>query len=250
MPPILDSTGSTFNRGDFTATNAFLWSSIDVSAYAGTDTGYTPFYVEALDGASKKATGYIGAVGAGETLGNELIGNTTFDDNSWWEWQASWSVVGGVAVSNGTGWIKRVDFFNVNFLYKREVTVTEYTSGDGYGLYNGASYSLDISSAGLKSSYINYNVVGPVYIYGSLYVAKIDNPTIKRVTDPPSTAVHIVSSFNGTTRNWASIESGFDPNNIASWGIYDSSTLLSPSVSPSAEPTTGGTFIIFRRRRR
>jgi hypothetical protein len=44
---------------------------------------------------------------------------------------------------------------------------------------------------------------------------------VKRVTDPPATAVHIVSSLNGTTRNWASIESGFDPNTIASWKIYD-----------------------------
>jgi len=47
-----------------------------------------------------------------------------------------------------------------------------------------------------------------------------DNYSIKRVTDPPSTAVHIVSSLNGTTRNWASIESGFDPNTISSWSIY------------------------------
>jgi len=47
------------------------------------------------------------------------------------------------------------------------------------------------------------------------------NNKVRQVTDPPSAAVHIISSLNGTVRNWASIESGFNPNNIASWVIKE-----------------------------
>jgi len=75
----IGSIGSTYNYGDFTATNAFFWSSLNLSSYAGTDLGSTPYYIEVLDVAGKKATGYIGAVGAGETLGSEtLTGWTCF----------------------------------------------------------------------------------------------------------------------------------------------------------------------------
>lgn len=63
------------------------------------DTGYTPCYIEVLDGAGKKATGYIGAVGAGETLGSELIVNGGFDADTNWNKGVGWSIAGNVAVA-------------------------------------------------------------------------------------------------------------------------------------------------------
>ena len=48
-----------------------------------------------------------------------------------------------------------------------------------------------------------------------------------RVLDPPSTGVKIVSVLKGSTRRWSYIESGFNPNNISSWNVYE---IKQPSI--------------------
>ncbi|MFZ2097192.1 MAG: hypothetical protein WAV05_11205, partial [Anaerolineales bacterium] len=71
--------------------------------------------------------------------------------------------------------------------------------------------------------YGNPSSVSPVIkLYGASTNAKsvrFDDVSVKRVTDPPATGVHIVSSLNGVTRAWENIEDGFNPNDIASWEI-------------------------------
>lgn len=78
-----------------------------------------------------------------------------------------------------------------------------------------------------------------IYINGSAFSGTLDNVSLKRVTDPPNTAVHIVSSLNGTTRDWASIESGFDPIGIASWIIYSNYESIPSSPYIPSIPRSG-----------
>lgn len=54
----------------------FFHDSIDFSAYAGTDAGFTPYYIQFEDNAGLVAAAYAGAAGGGETLGAEVGGIT------------------------------------------------------------------------------------------------------------------------------------------------------------------------------
>ncbi len=222
---IKDSLGSTFNRGDFTALNAFFWSSLDLSPYKGTDLGSTPYFIELIDGAGKKATGYIGAVGAGETLGSEICGDPGFDNDAYWFYKdAGWSVAASKAVAlnvPNTGYLFGSATWIEGSLVKGSFDIELYTSGGVYllvrsvlvGPFSGLGTKTGYKTVGNVAGYIGFSADGTL-------TATFDNYSQKRVTDPPATAVHIVSSLNGTIRNWASIESGFDPNTIASWEIY------------------------------
>jgi len=224
--PQMTSIGSTYNYGDFTSGNAFFWSSLDLSALAGTDLGYTPHYIEVLDAAGKKATGYLAGVGAGETLGSEIITNAAdrefSSDTGFWVKDAGCTIAVGVAhfvaVAVNYGLNQNAALLTYLALYKGILTVSNHVAGN-----------LDISSLtrvslstgnGLKTGYIIGSSNGRFYIIaGTIASLDADDVSFKRVTDPPATAVHIVSALNGTTRNWASVESGFNPNTITSWRI-------------------------------
>lgn len=224
--PQRTSQGSTYNRGDFTATNAFFWSSLDLSPYAGTDLGYTPFRIVALDGAGKKAIGYIGAAGAGETLSaTEKFVDGGFADDTKWVCGAGWSVAGGVlgalnAVDTTSSRSFASVLVTVGALYKEVATISGYSTG-AFRFSDGLTNSLEYNSNGAKTHYYTSRLDEAYLFFQAVGTTtlNIDDASLKQVTDPPATAVHIVSSLNGTTRNWASIESGFDPNTIASWSI-------------------------------
>ena len=48
---------------------------------------------------------------------------------------------------------------------------------------------------------------------------KADDISIKRILDPPSTGVHIVSAYGGSTRAWTNIDGGFNPNTITTVAV-------------------------------
>lgn len=223
---VADSTGSTYNRGDFTSTNAFFWSSIDLSPYAGTDLGYTPFRIVAIDGAGKEATGYLAGVGAGETLGSELITDPGFDVSGDWTKGGGWTVVAGQAIANTTGTAVIYQLspsLTMYQLFKHVMTCSLLTSGTYQAAALSGPYGAIYSDAGTKSCYgnaLSTGITGVGINDTTALIATFDSISYKRVIDPPSTAIHIVSALNGTVRDWASIESGFDPNIIASWKIY------------------------------
>lgn len=257
--PVMTGVGSTFNDGDFTATGAFFWSSLDLSALAGRDDGYTPHFIELTDAAGKKATGYIGAVGAGETLsGTELIVNPGFETlggggaDVFGSWLESYGAGGAIAAEgtdkhSGT-YAAKMTRGTAGDCELSEVFVTVplrlnkisfWTRGDGT---NQAQWRLrDLSNNADIIAYTGTGVPGTTYIQVSRYftnpvgsisqritlnasqaysgIGYFDDVSIQQVADPSSTAIHIVSSLNGTTRGWASIESGFNVNTITSWKI-------------------------------
>jgi hypothetical protein len=234
---ILTNGGSTFNRGDFTVTGAFFWSSLDLSAYHGTDVGSTPFYIEVLDGTGLKATGYIGAVGAGETVIDKVTGDSSTFTGGVGNWVPEG--VGTITAAGGKG------ILTPNGSYAGMIHLSDSVWGRlnkfslKHRLQSGTAqiiqvrtpplYAYSFTPTGTETQSPTVYKTGDTYTgiritdagYGGDGVYEIDDIVFQQVTDPPVTAVHIVSSLNGTIRNWASIESGFDPNTITSWGIYD-----------------------------
>ena len=157
MNLIKNSSGSTFNRGDFTATGAFFWSSIDLSPYRGMDKGNTPFYIELLDGAGKKATGYIGAVGAGEMLGDELVIDPGFDNSPSWTKGTGWTVIGSQAVAATLGgtYIYQLVSCTRMQLYKHVMTCAVLTSGTYQFVAFIGPLDPIYNDAGIKTGYRN-----------------------------------------------------------------------------------------------
>ena len=237
------NAGSTFNRGDFTATNAFFWCSLDLSAYAGTDVGSTPYSILLTDAAGKTASGFLGAAGAGETLEStggplndgELLTNPTFDtDTTGWSALDSTlaSIDGGQSgkcleetqTGGATPGFRQFPTVITLSLLRGSLYVKLGTSGvPGFRLsddFLGIYYVInDATSSWVQSSGYMTPLAGgtsfSIRNWGpSSGTFLSDEVSLKRVLDPPSTGVHIVSAYNGTTRAWANIESGFNPNTI------------------------------------
>jgi len=239
--PQITSVGSTYNYGDFTAANAFFWSSIDLSPYAGTDLGSTPYWIELVDSVGKKATGYIGAVGAGETLGSEIVVNGDMElDSNWLNLSTPTTNERSNSQAHGGTYSRHIitDAENEGIKqYQTHTSLGLYYHSSWYYPTIGVNYQMYGNQSGLNSGIltltlnlwsnfnqyftVNVETSQQMEIYGTNVINEmyIDDISTKRITDPPSTAIHIVSSLNGTTRNWASIESGFNPNTITSWKI-------------------------------
>lgn len=227
----------------------FFHDSIDFSAYAGTDGGSTPYRFVFTDSAGKVATAYGGAAGGGEALGSELIANGTFDSDvtGWTAWiyePTIESVAGGVSnnclhlVNNGTNWVHgaaktSLSIFNGR-IYKISCFIKKNTSAVQIRITNVTSNIDDVwvSSGTLTdTSWTEYNCYATPSISTGGYVilvainpgggdAYFDELSVKPITDVPATGLHLMSTKNGTTRNMASVETGFDPNAIVGVQIY------------------------------
>jgi len=245
---IKNSEGSTFNRGDFTNGNAFFWSSIDLSLYQNC-------LLKLIDNNGKKAQGWINGVGAGETLGSELLTNGGFDTDitGWTGIRCTIaSIIGGQdgkcleatnvdqpsqyaeraeSVPEGTNQLLKYNGYVKSGTSGNEATmirITDYAETKVLSFVNSISSSSWTAfadgyftpiSEGFKFNFWKFtDTVGTMLF---------DTGSVKRVTDPPATGIHIVSMQKGLTRKWSYIETGFDPNNISSWEIYE---LIKPSI--------------------
>jgi len=210
--------------------SAFAWiSEKNLAPYLGHKVVFT-------DSAGKKATGYIKEADAGEGLGAELY-TVVFDDvahpfetftlNVLDISQAINSVAYGIcytAVINGT----------VGKLYK---TAFDYTLNSGFDPTYRLAGDGTLSIGGLDrntalsgtDSYTFYTTrttgadfrTGFRVETGVITDFAISNFSLKEVTHVGADGVHIVSAKDGTVHNWASIDSGFDPNNIDFANVYD-----------------------------
>jgi hypothetical protein len=112
-------------------------------------------------------------------------------------------------------------------LYK----VSYFTRGDGthagsYGVWINSAYAIPSTSTGYTSTSWNY---GSFYFTATTTTAQIqfststnngatagfDNVSVSEVTDPATTGVHILSTRNGSTRNWASVAGSFNYNDTS-----------------------------------
>lgn len=217
--------------------------SIDWSAFAGTDGGYTPFQFVLTDAAGKVASAYGGAVGGGEALGAELITNGDF--SAWTSDDPDDWVVSGEDVNNyitedagcariisdnssAIGMTQDVTVV-AGGLYKTCFTIAITATGCRYGLQNKPSnvYIVPLenytSDGAIEYIRTPSETTARILFYrylGSASNYTVDDVSIKHYTDIPATGLHLMSAKNGTTRNMASVESGFNPNTVVSVKIY------------------------------
>ena len=103
----------------------------------------------------------------------------------------------------------------------RSATMKNYDTTFGYTILETKNLT---GSWQLYSGYNNWGTIASgspsVRFIGSAAALNnyyyVDDVSCKAVTEPPATAVHVVSAIGGSTRNWASIDSGFNPNTVTS----------------------------------
>ena len=229
----------------------FFHDSIDFSPYAGTDGGSTPYRLVFTDSAGKTAIAYGGAAGGGETLGSELIANGDFETlgSGGYDLFSEWTEDDGggtieyetVSVHGGSNAVK---FTGANLIVKPRIykyistsigrlyKFSGYSRGDGThsGRYSASGIAVVLSTGVTDTTYALFTVSITAPVTSSLVfvagpqttggVAYFDDLTFKAYTDIPATGLHLMSAKNGTTRNMASVESGFDPNTIVGVKIY------------------------------
>ncbi len=218
------------HRGNFIDGNAFfIIDSTDLSLFEGDDVGNTPYKITLTDSAGKTAVGYIAAGGNGLRYSLTLIDDGSFSKketaSSPWTRGAGWSLATAKAVSTN-GELLYQDANLVEWqLYRASIEVTAYTSGK-VSLYYGSSTN-DFNERTSATTFYEYAMSdGGSENFGAngfgASALTIDNLWVKEVLEPPkitSGGIHIVSERNGLYRAWASIESGFDPREIATYLI-------------------------------
>ncbi len=205
-------------------------SGANISPYAGTHV------IKLVDSAGKVAWGYLSDAGSGETLGSELITNGTFDgdisgwtDGSTGTCSIGWNAGGYLEVSSDGSCYARAKqqlTFGAGYLIKYTWTGTSIqpnTNRMFIGLSAGAGqyvHNVDLADGTYDGYFTASQVVAWIQAESGHLGGTFDDISAKQVTAPPATGCSIVSTPGGSTQNFAYIDSGFDPNDIASYDLY------------------------------
>jgi hypothetical protein len=186
--------------------------------------------------------GYIADADVDEALGSELVTDGIFSDWTGGD-LTSWTEATSVDASSHAG---RIGGISAEITHVRpapagilqpfSVTAGKLYKFEGYGQADGAgdqyrfllydlTQTLNIwvqpnqtnTAWALSSAYFTAESgTSTVRIYfeaiGSGDVCRVDDVTVKEVTDVGSDGVHIVNAKGGATQNWETINSGFDYN--------------------------------------
>lgn len=181
-----DETGSSWgvtNHGiSLVDGAAFLRvEGVDLSPFAGTEGTSAPYKLVMTDQASKVVCAYIGAADAAEALGgNKTVTGITKADPGVVTFQAGHGFTGGEL-------IKWKDLTEMTELNGKYCTLAN-KSGDTFEIVDTSGYVAAETTGGVCAN---------------------------QVTDVGTDGVHLISTYNGSTRNWVDIESGFDYNDSA-----------------------------------
>lgn len=209
----------------------FFHDSIDFSDYAGTDAGSTPYKIILTDGSGLKAEAWAGAAGGGEALGSESI-------TSWTNWSsgpfetftanvnnhdidsAINTLDSGIAYSNSpVGENGRLCYVELSLTLNSGANpFIRKKSGSTYSgelLFNPLSAGVSSKTYTITNDFSGLTV--QAYLSSSDFSMLA---SFKIYTDIPATGLHLMSSMDGTTRNMASVETGFNPNNVTYIEIY------------------------------
>ena len=250
----------------------FRCQGVDLSGYAGTEGSDTPYVLDITDSAGKHACGVIGAADAAEaTPGAELLSNPGFETAggggadiwaSWGEVASDGALANEVgSVHGGSDAAKITAGASINTLVRQSATVAVgklykivlWTRGDG--TYAGRIKVRDIDNGINIINNVSTGVTGTSYAEVVRYVtapagcstlrielacpatdtgvAYFDDVSVKEVTDVGVDGIHIVSAKDGSTRNWAQIEAGFDYND-------DAYTFEVRAIAPTIVATNSG----------
>ncbi len=226
-------------------------SGADLSPFANTH------IIKLVDSAGKVAWGYLSSAGTGETLGSELVTNGDFaSDISGWTLNAG---AGGGSITWDAGTLKFLQGAGSVVMYARQDSVAAEANKLYRALFSitaqlGVTYTkIYIGKSGGPSDYYYESPYGGVRditrmvcaegqirmqlndAQGAGYYSNWDNISLKQVTAPPATGCWVVSSLGGGTRDWASVDAGFDPNDIAGYDLYLASAMTGDWAGPPYE---------------
>ena len=243
---------------------AFLWDTTnDLSAYVG-DGSDNKYMVAVYDDDDEVVWGFIGAAGAGETLGLNLTPYGTFttwvgDNPTGWTTVEAGDATSNVTenpagqcqlISDGTSAnIKYEAILTAGKLYKCTIDIKTVTSGKIY-IYTGTE-GPEFSTTGSKSVYFT---AGDTYFMLSRVDAcdvTFDDVTVQEVTDPPATyGVKLYSSKTGSTQNTVVTDADFDPNDTLTYEVRSSAFQITDALTcaiwakpDDGQPATGDYFI-------
>ncbi len=183
-------------------------------------TAYLASKIVFVDTSAREAIGYIKEADAAEALVESIVNGDcsadSFTKGAGWTYDAGDDEYDGApGASNLTQAVGAV-----GKLYKFTETTKNYVAGY-VQLAAGTSYGAAWTGNGTNSAYRT------CIANTSLGVRKntaanlsVDDIKAEEVTHVGADGVHIVSASGGVTRNWTSIDTGFDPNNIASVYVY------------------------------
>ena len=222
----------------------------DMTTWAGNDTGSTPYRIEAKDGASRIAKGFIGAAGVAETRGDELITEWTEQSSGFANFATFTSNGTDISVmevtsptpgTNGRARSNSITFmlgkvYRIHILTTRESGVRPtFRFGTSAEAYSEALATIGYGDNYYEFTATQFHIDNPyLWILVSTSSRSIDTTTsAKEKTEPVVTngGCHIVSTSGGSTRNWTSIDANFDPNDIRSYSIFTSAEVLYPTIS-------------------
>jgi len=187
---------------------AFFDCGVDLSAYAGLDSGSHEYYLKVYSKSNGASIGgYVGAVGGGAAFGGEGI---TGWRNARYETFTS-NVKDITSAINTAGDADAItnEFAVTGTCYKIITTVT-LGSGQPPILYdNGASPAISIGSI---DAYWCSQAGGHFDYYNSIASNYSAVCSIKPVTDCAVTGFHIISAQGGSTQNWTSVSGSFNYN--------------------------------------
>ncbi len=196
------------------------------------------------DSAGKQAIGYIKEADAAEALGANLYdaAASVFTAGTY-----AWTAYGTNTIANDTNSLRTTYVDNVNgafeYLKDADDLSADLTVGKLYKFVLDAKVgagddvniqivsSVEILTSNVtetaftsKVMYFTADATTTMYIkstgLGAGEIIWFDNLVLKEVTDVGTDGVHIVSALGGATRNWTSIDSGFDPNDVASVTVH------------------------------
>lgn len=226
-------------------------SGADLSPFANTHV------IKLVDSAGKVAWGYLSSAGTEETLGSELVANGDFaSDISGWTLNAG---AGGGTITWDAGTLKfqqgavsvvmhtRQDAVaaEANKLYKAFFSITDQLGATYTKIYIGKSggpsdFYFESPYGGVRDITRLVCPEGQIRMQmydgqGVGYYSNWDNISLKQVTAPPATGCWVVSTLGGATKNWARVETGFNPNDITGYDLYLASALAGDWSSPPYE---------------
>jgi hypothetical protein len=220
----------------------FFHDSIDFSSYAGTDEGDTPYRFVFTDEDGKIAEAWSGAAGGGEAFGSEKVTNGDF--SAWTDPTVpdGWSKTGTHNASNyvaedangmrlvSDGTFVGIEDTNIlvgGSLYKAVFYVFSVTSSGGF-IDIGTAAPLTGIAFLSSGNYTGYRT--PILPTETVRIRRLrhydindfvlSSLSVKPLTDVPITGLHLMSAKNGTTRNMAKVDTGFNPNAIIKVQIY------------------------------
>lgn len=208
----------------------FFHDSLDFSDWAG-ELGDTSFKVIFEDDGGNTASAYCANSGNGESLGDELITDGSFSEGyTHWDEGSGWSVENGNLCHDGTstsghaaqhigftslslGSISKLQYDVVNF--SGSPVLRFFSPFDGYfvGGHEVGEHSEILYPDGSYHFFALRNS-GP----GTTIC--LNNISIRKINDVPSTGLHLVSSKNGSTRNMTHVDEGFNPNTIVKVSFF------------------------------